>query len=79
MFYSFLIYQIKIFINRLKIIYSPILYYMEWTPSKYKAHGYKSCLGIKENFELALSIKNEVISNAIMNLMESSILAQDKC
>ena len=36
------------------------------------------CLGMKDNSESALSTKKEAISNATMNLMESSILAQDR-
>lgn len=35
-------------------------------------------LGMKENSESALSTNKEAISNATMNLMESSILAQDE-
>ena len=33
---------------------------------------------MNDNFELALSTNKEAISNATMNLMESSILAQDE-
>ncbi|MFQ6624558.1 hypothetical protein Gotur_003368 [Gossypium turneri] len=36
------------------------------------------CLGMKDNFEPALSTNKEAISNATMNIMESSILAQDE-
>ncbi|KAF3680537.1 cytochrome c oxidase subunit 2, partial [Capsicum annuum] len=52
------------------------LYFWERTPGEYEAHGYKLCLGMKENSESALSTNKEAISNATMNLMESSILAQ---
>ena len=52
------------------------LYFWGQTPGKYEAHGYKLCLGMKDNFESALSTNKEAISNATMNLMESSILAQ---
>lgn len=45
---------------------------------EYEAHEYKLCLGMKENSESALSTNKEAISNAIMNLIESSILAQDE-
>ncbi|KAH1030243.1 hypothetical protein J1N35_043848 [Gossypium stocksii] len=45
---------------------------------EYEAHGYKLCLGTKDNSEPALSTNKEAISNATMNLMESSILAQDE-
>ena len=41
-------------------------------------HGYKLCLGMKDNSKSTLSTNKEAISNAIMNLMESSILAKDK-
>ena len=34
---------------------------------------------MKDNSESALSTNKEAISNATMNLMESSILAQDEC
>lgn len=54
------------------------LYFWERTPGEYEAHGYKLCLGMKDNSELALSMNKEAISNATMNLMESSILAQDE-
>ncbi|KAK5839691.1 hypothetical protein PVK06_008518 [Gossypium arboreum] len=46
--------------------------------SEYEAHGYKLCLGMKDNSEPALPMNKEAISNATMNLMESSILAQDE-
>ncbi|GJY15325.1 hypothetical protein Tco_0385747 [Tanacetum coccineum] len=48
------------------------------TPGEYEAHGYKLGLGMKDNSESALSVNKEAISNATMNLMESSILAQDE-
>ncbi|KAK7297235.1 hypothetical protein VNO77_48707 [Canavalia gladiata] len=54
------------------------LYFWERTPDEYEAHGYKLCLGMKENSESALSTNKEAISNATRNLMESSILAQDE-
>ncbi|KAG6467378.1 hypothetical protein ZIOFF_074516 (mitochondrion) [Zingiber officinale] len=54
------------------------LYFWERTPGEYEAHGYKLCLGMKDNSESALSTNKEAISNATMNLMESSILAQDE-
>ena len=44
----------------------------------YEAHVYKLCLGMKDNSELALSRNKEAISNATMNLMESSILTQNE-
>lgn len=52
------------------------LYFRERTPGEYEAHGYKLCLGMKDNSESATN--KEAISNATMNLMESSILAQDE-
>ncbi|KAD6796339.1 hypothetical protein E3N88_07235 [Mikania micrantha] len=55
------------------------LYFLERTPGEYEAHGYKLGLGMKDNSESALSTNKEAISNATMNLMESSILAQDEC
>lgn len=54
------------------------LYFWERTPGEYEAHGYKLGLGMKDNSESALSTNKEAISNATMNLMESSILAQDE-
>ncbi|KAF1855283.1 hypothetical protein Lal_00033125 [Lupinus albus] len=54
------------------------LYFWERTPGEYEAHGYKFCLGMKENSESALSTNKEGISNVTRNLMESSILAQDE-
>jgi hypothetical protein len=54
------------------------LYFWGRTPGEYEAHGYKLCLGMKDNSESALSTNKEAISNATMNLMESSILAQDE-
>ena len=54
------------------------LYFWERTPGEYEAYGYKLCLGMKDNSESALSTNKEAISNATMNLMESSILAQDE-
>jgi hypothetical protein len=54
------------------------LYFWERTPGEYEAHGYKLCLRMKDNSESALSTNKEAISNATMNLMESSILAQDE-
>jgi hypothetical protein len=41
-------------------------------------HGSRLCLGTKDNSESALSTNKEAIRNATMNLMESSILAQDE-
>ncbi|TKY49288.1 Calcineurin B protein 9 [Spatholobus suberectus] len=55
------------------------LYFWERTLIEYEALGYKFCLGMKENSELALSTNKEAINNATMNLMESSILAEDEC
>ncbi len=54
------------------------LYFWKRTPGEYEAHGYKLGLGMKDNSESTLSTKKEAISNATMNLMESSILAQDE-
>ena len=54
------------------------LYFWERTPGESKAHGYKLCLGMKDNSKSALFTNKEAISNATMNLMESSILAQDE-
>lgn len=54
------------------------LSFWERTPGEYEVHGYKFCLGMKDNSESALSTNKEAISNATMNLMESSILAQDE-
>ena len=54
------------------------VYFWERTLGEYEAHGYRLCLGMKENSESALSTNKEAISNATMNLMESSILAQDE-
>ncbi|GMN71187.1 hypothetical protein TIFTF001_054052 [Ficus carica] len=54
------------------------LYFWERTPGESEAHGYKLCLGMKDNSESALFTNKEAISNATMNLMESSILAQDE-
>ena len=54
------------------------LYFWERTPGEYEAHEYKLCLRMKDNSESALSRNKEAISNATMNLMESSILAQDE-
>jgi hypothetical protein len=54
------------------------LYFWERTPGESEAHGYELCLGMKDNSESALFTNKEAISNATMNLMESSILAQDE-
>ena len=49
-----------------------------------KAHAYKLCLEMKDNFKMkdnfvsVLSANKEAISKATKNLIERSILAQDK-
>ncbi|KMT11901.1 hypothetical protein BVRB_5g098680 [Beta vulgaris subsp. vulgaris] len=42
-----------------------------------KRMGTSYALGMKDNFEFALSTNKKATSTATMNLMESSILAQD--
>lgn len=41
---------------------------------EYEVYGYKLCFGMKDNFEFVLFMNKEVISNVIMNFMESLIL-----
>ncbi|KAL0925500.1 hypothetical protein M5K25_003840 [Dendrobium thyrsiflorum] len=58
---------------------------VEIEADEYRTNGYSEIererafsIGMKDNSESALSTNKEAISNATMNLMESSILAQDE-